>query len=408
MPVFEYSALNERGKASKGTIDAENIRVARQKLRSQGIYPTDVKEGMAARQAPSRDIKRYFQSDRVALKDLALATRQLATLSAAGLPLVNALSALADQTETTVLKRIVVDVREKVEEGSSLAKAMGNFPKSFPKLYVNMIASGEASGTLDAVLANLADYLESQLQLRRQVTSALLYPILMLAICTLVVVALLVFVVPRIVEIFIKQGATLPLPTRIMIGVSDFVIQAWYLVIVLVIGVLYLLRWYYSQDEGRKRIDRWMLKAPLYGPLFVKVCTARISRTLGALLASGVGLLTGIDITKNIVSNVHVVKALEDARDGVREGRSLAKELSKSGIFPAMMWHMIAVGEKSGELEDMLTKAGKAYENEVSTTLSGLTKLIEPLMMIGVGVVVLCIVISVLMPMADLIEVVQG
>ena len=407
MPVFEYIAINAQGKQTKGSIDAENVRVARQKLRTQGVFPTDVRESMAASGPSSRDVKKFFQSDRVSIKDLAIATRQLATLCTAGLPLVSALQALADQTESVVLKRIVIDIREKVEEGSALAKAMGQFPKTFPRLYVNMVASGEASGTLDTVLENLADYLEAQMELRRKVSSALIYPIMMLAICTLVVAALLIFVVPRIVEIFQKQGAVLPLPTRIMIGLSHFVTNYWYIVVIFIAAAAYLMRWYYKQENGRARIDRLLLKLPVYGPIFIKVSTARVARTLGALLSSGVGLLSGLEITRNIVSNVHIVKALEDAREGVREGRSLAKELSKSAIFPPMIWHMVAVGEKSGELETMLQKAGKAYENEVNATLSGLTRLIEPLMMIGVGGVVLCIVISVLLPMVDLIEVVQ-
>jgi len=407
MPSYEYKALDARGKQTRGTIDAENVRAARQKLRSQGVFPTEIKEESGNQPSAAGDIKKYFRSNRVSIKDLSLATRQLATLVAAGLPLVNALQALSDQTENLVLKRILVEVREKVEEGSALAKALANFPKAFPHLYVNMVASGEASGTLDTVLENLADYLESQLELRRRVWGALTYPILMLCICTLVIVALLSFVVPRIVDIFQKQNAILPLPTRIMLGLSQAVTGYWYLAVLAAAAGVILARWYYRQTEGRSRVDRFLLKAPLYGPLYVKITTARVARTLGALLSSGVGLLTGLEITKNIVSNVHVIKALEEAHDGVREGRSLAKEFSKSGIFPPMVWHMIAIGEKSGELEGMLSKAGKAYESEVNTTLAALTRLIEPLMMIGVGAVVLCIVISVLMPMADLINVVQ-
>ena len=407
MPSFEYIALDSKGKRTKGAVDAENVRAARQKLRSQGIFPTDIKEGIAAAKGPSRDIKKYFQSDKIGTADLAIATRQLATLIGAGLPLVSALQALADQTDSMVSKRIFVNVREKVEEGSALAKALGNFPKSFPKLYVNMVASGEASGTLETVLTNLAEYLDTQLELRRKVGAALMYPALMLVVCLLVIMALLAFVVPRIVEIFLKQNVQLPLPTRIMIWLSGAVTGYWYVVLILAIVAIYIVRWYYRQEKGRFNIDRWLMRLPVYGPIFVKISTARITRTLGALLSSGVGLLTALEITRNIVSNVHIVKALDDSREGVREGRSLARELSKSNIFPPLVWHMIAVGEKSGELEDMLTKAGKAYENEVNTTLSGLTRLIEPLMMIGVGVVVFAIVISVLLPMADLINVVQ-
>lgn len=407
MPSFEYTALSPAGKSVSGNIDAENVRVARQKLRSQGIFPTDIKEGMEARRSPTRDVRKYFQSDRVGTADLSIATRQLATLCSAGLPLVEGLAALSDQTEAVVLKRMIVDVREKVQEGSSLASALGNFPKAFPRLYVNMVASGEASGTLDTVLINLADYLESQMELRRKISSALLYPALMLVICSLVVTALVVFVVPKITEIFVKQGATLPLPTRIMIFISNFVTNWWFVVIGLIFAGLAGARWYYRQPAGRDKIDRWLLRAPIVGPIFVKINTARVTRTLGTLLSSGVGLLTGLEITKNIVGNVHLVKALEDAQVGVREGRSLAKEFSKTGLFPPMVGHMVAVGERSGELESMLDKIGRTYENEVNTVLSGLTRLIEPLMMVGVGGVVLAIVISVLLPMVNLIDVVQ-
>lgn len=407
MPIFEYVAVNSEGKERKGTLDAENERSARQKLRSQALFPTSLREGKASAADKSRDIKKYFVSSRVSTKDLAVATRQLATLVGAGLPLVSALQGLAEQTEAVTLKAAVIEVREKVEEGSSLAKALGQFPKIFPSLYINMIASGEASGTLDAVLENLADYLEAQLALRREISSALMYPILMLFICTAVVTALFMFVVPRIVEIFKKQGAELPVPTKIMIAISDFMVSYWYLVFAAIIGLIMLARWYYKQPQGRAVVDRLLLRVPIAGPLYLKISTARFARTLGTLLSSGVGLLTGIDITKNIVANVHLVAALESARDGVREGKSLARELGKSGYFPSMLSQMIAVGEQSGELENMLNKAGKAYENEVNATLSGLTSLLEPLMMIGVGGVVLCIVISVLLPMADLIRVVQ-
>jgi type II secretory pathway component PulF len=325
----------------------------------------------------------------------------------AGLPLVGALAALSEQTENVALKRIVVEVREDVEQGSSFATSLGKFPKAFPRLYVNMVAAGEASGTLDTVLSNLADYLESQLSLRRQINSALMYPALMLFICSAVIIGMFVFVIPRIVEIFQKQGAVLPLPTQAMIAISHFMIGYWWLILALVTGAIIGVKTHYADPKGRDRIDRILLKLPLYGSIYTKIATARVARTLSTLLSSGVNLLIGLDITRNIVNNVHITKAIEDARDGVREGRSLAKELSKSGIFPSMLGQMIAVGERSGELETMLGKASVAYENEVDATLSGLTSLLEPLLMIVVGGIVLVIVISVLLPMVDLISVVQ-
>ena len=408
MPSYEYIAISKSGKSVKGSIDADSVRVARQKLRGQGIFPTDVREATSGSGASSRDIAKYFASDKISAKDLSVTTRQLATLLGAGLPLVSTLQALSEQTDSIVLKRIIVEVREKVEEGSALANALSEHPKSFPRLYINMVKAGEASGTLDAVMDNLADYLEAQLELRRKVRSALTYPVLMLAFSGLVTMVLFIFVVPKVVEIFEKQGATLPLPTQVMLAISYFLRDYWYIVFILIFGSVYLFRWYYKQDNGRSRIDRILLTLPIFGTLYTKIATSRVSRTLATLLSSGVGLLAGLDISKNIVGNVHVMAAIESAKEGVREGKSLASELSQSGIFPNMLSHMIAVGEKSGELENMLQKASNAYESDVNASLAGLTSLLEPLMMIIVGGVVLCIVIAVLLPMADLINVIGG
>ncbi len=407
MPIYEYLAITANGKSIKGSLDAENPRVARQKLRTQGIFPTELKETLALAESKSRDLKRYFISNRVSGNDLAVATRQLATLVGAGLPLVGALQALSEQTENSTLKRILVNVRENVEEGESLAKALAAYPKAFPRLYVNLVASGEASGTLDTVLSNLADHLESQMALKRKVMSALAYPILMLIVCSLVVVALLTFVVPKIVEIFQRQNLDLPLPTQIVLAVSNFLTNYWYLVILLVVAAVLSARIYYQSERGRASFDQFLLQLPIFAKLYNKICTARIARTLSTLLGSGVELLTALDISKNVVGNVHLVQAMERAKEGVREGKSLAGELSKSGRFPTMVCHMIAVGEKSGELEQMLSRAAQAYENEVNATLSGLTSLLEPVMMVVVGSIVLFIVFSVLLPMADLIGKVQ-
>ena len=409
MPLFEYVAIDAAGKQTKGSLDADNVRAARQKLRSQRMYPTQIREGGTVETAEgrSRDFRTYINSNRVSLKELSVATRQLATLVNAGLPLVSSLTALADQTESTVLRRILVQVKEEVEQGATFAKALNKYPKVFANLYVNMVAAGEASGTLDTVLENVAEYLEGQVELRRKVWSALTYPILMLIFCTAVIIGLLVFVIPRIVEIFKKQGATLPILTQAVIAISNFIIGYWYLAIAFGFIIAFAMREYYRKPAGREVIDRIMLKLPLYGPLFIKISTARVASTLSTLLSSGVGLLAAIDITKNITVNVHMVRALEEARTGVQEGRSLARELTRNGVFPVMLAHMIAVGEKSGELESMLEKAGKAYDTEVNATLGRLTSMLEPIMMIIVGGIVLTIVLSVLLPMADLITIVQ-
>lgn len=407
MPIYEYKALNKSGKNIKGVIDAESQRSARIKLKQKGVFATEVEESHKKQSSDSRDVLQFLKADRISAQDLAVMTRQLATLIGAGLPLVAALNALSDQTESSTLKRIVVSVKEQIEEGTTFAKAIGKYPKAFPRLYTNMVHAGESSGTLHTVLLNLADHLESQVALKSKIRSALIYPVVMLTFCFLVVIGLFVFVIPNIVEIFTKQGATLPLPTKIMIAISDFLIAYWWTIPIATISIVLLFRWYYRQENGRDKIDNLMLKLPLLGSINLKIQTARIALTLGALLNSGVQLLTALDITRKMIVNKHVDRALENAREGVKEGKSLAVELKKANIFPSMLFHMIAVGEKSGSLEAMLNKAGDAYESEVNNTLEGLTSLLEPVLMIFVGAVVLSIVVSVMLPMADLIEVIQ-
>ncbi|MEN9845716.1 MAG: hypothetical protein RIS36_863 [Pseudomonadota bacterium] len=406
MPIYEYTALNGTGKRIKGLVDADTLRSARSKLRTQNIFPTDIKESIKAAKDNKQNVKNFF-GDRVSLKELTVATRLLATLANAGLPLVAALNALADQVESPTLKRIVVNIKERVEQGSSLAKALAAYPKVFPRLYVNMVQSGEASGTLDTILENLSDYYEAQMELRRKISSALFYPILMFGFCTLVVIGLVTFVVPNIVEIFIKQKIDLPFPTRAVIALSNALTGYWWAIIGLIALSISLVRYYYRQPKGREWFDAKLLKAPLFGPIYKKIATARVATTLGTLLNGGVELLQALDIVKNIVGNVHMRKALEEARDGVREGRSLAKEISKSGYFPNLLSQMVAIGEKSGKMENMLSKAGKSFTSEVNAAIAGLTSLIEPLMMIVLGGLVFSIVISVLMPMTKLMQAVR-
>ena len=407
MPVYEYTALNPGGKKIKGTLEADSIRTARQKLRVQNIFPTDIKESLKASTEKTKDVKKFFASDKVSLKQLTLATRLLATLSNAGLPLVSALLALSEQVDSPALKRVVVVLKERVEQGSSLAKALGVYPKVFPRLYINMVASGEASGALDTALENLADYYEAQLELRRKVSNALFYPILMFFFCIIVVIALVTFVVPNIVEIFVKQKVALPLPTRIVIFISDMVIGYWWLMLAGVIIAVFYTKQRYSTPSGKAWFDNLFLKLPIYGSIYRKVSTARVATTLATLLNGGVEVLAALEIVKNIIGNTHMKKALEDAREGVKEGRSLAKELSKSGYFPNLLSQMVAIGEKSGRLEGMLNKAGKTFSGEANSAIAGLTTLLEPMMIIFLGVIVFMIVISVLLPMVELMQIVQ-
>ena len=404
MPSFQYSAIDASGKKTNGYIDADSVRAARQQLRSKKIFPTEIVETSEKKKASTGDVLQYLKRDSVSTQEITIATRQLATLVNAGMPLVSALKALAEQTESVNLTRVLIDVREKVEQGSSLAKALNSHPRTFPRLYINMVESAEAAGNLASVLEKLAEHYEDQLELGRKIKSAMLYPILMLVVCGLVILIMFIFVIPKIVDMFQKQGVKLPFITRLMIFISDALISYWWVIIA--VGVLTYagIKAYYRTKKGRMKIDALKLKLPIYGPAYRKICTARVAQTLSTLLNSGVQLLAAMDICKRIVGNYVVEEALESAKDGVREGRSLAKELQKSGIFPTLLSHMIAVGEQSGELESMLEKVGKAYKTEVDTVLKGMTTIIGPIMLIVVGGLVCAIVFAILLPMLDLLD----
>lgn len=403
MPVFEYKALSKSGRQLKGVIDADSERSARVKLKSQGIFPTTMLEGGAKEAAKDAQTSVLdLRNRRINATQLGLATRQLATLVAAGMPLVEALKALGDQIDHARLKRVIAEVGDRVNEGSTMADAMREFPKVFPRLYVNMIASGEVTGSLDIVLERLADLLEAQAALRRKILSALTYPILMLCLCFGVIVLLLAYVVPEITKIFKDQGQTLPLPTQIVISLSDFMKSYWWLVIASVLFVIVAIERYAHTPAGRKRIDRLRLKLPVFGPMALKVATSRFSRNLGTLLSSGVEVLTALGIVKNIIGNVILEEVVDDAIIGVREGRSLASELGKAHRYPRMLIHMIAIGEQTGQLEQMLLRAANNYESEVNSTVSALTSILEPLLIIFLAAVVGCILASVMLPMLEM------
>lgn len=406
MPVFEYQAIAGRGGTVKGTIDADNARVARHKLRQKGIFPTAIIEA-GEEKKPKLDLSRYLKFESVSHESVAVATRQLSTLVGAGIPLVGALQALTEQTDSPPLRKSFVNIREQVEQGATFAKALTEYPKIFPKLFVNMVTSGEASGTLDKVLEYLAEHMERQLELRRKIGSALFYPILMLCFSVLVLIGLLALVVPSVIKIFQDQGATLPLPTQIVLFISNAFTSFWWAIIGALIGSYLGFKSYYRSTRGREKIDLIIAKSPIIGSMYSKVVSARVAGTLSTLLAGGVGLLQALDIVKSLVGNVHFVKTLEAARDGVKEGRQLGKELQRGGFFPTMLTRMVTIGEASGRLEPMLAKAGKAYENEVNASLAGLTSLIEPVMMIGLGGMVFGIVLAILLPMVDLVNLVQ-
>jgi general secretion pathway protein F len=411
MPVYAYKGLSQSGRAVAGIIDADTPKAARIKLRRDGVFPTDLAEEerkklhTVAAERGTFTWARFVE--RITPQELALLTRQLSTLVGAGLPLVDCLSALIEQSESARIKRVLSQIREQVTEGTSLADALKAHPRIFSDLYVNMVRAGEASGALDVVLMRLADYTESYAELRDKVRSALTYPTLMGVVGSGILFFLLSYVVPKVTRIFAENKATLPAMTIILLAISGFMQDYWWLVLGTVLIVVVAIRVSIRTPAGRLRFDRYVLAIPYAGKLLKKVALARFSRTLSTLLTSGIPLLHALDIVKNVVGNMVLSTAIEEARSSIREGQSIAPPLKKSGVFPAMLIHMIAVGEKSGELEQMLSKAADAYDNEVSSSVSSLTSILEPMMILIGGAVVLFIVLAILLPIFTLNELVR-
>jgi general secretion pathway protein F len=406
LAVYEYKGVTVAGKAVSGIVDADNPRLARQRLRSDGIFPTEVLEEKAPKSKLSKEVSFQQLLQRISRKDIALMTRQLATLLKSGLPLVSSLNAMADQVENPKLTKILTQVRERVNEGSSLAAALQEFPRIFPPLYTNMISAGEASGALELVLLRLADYSESQVRIMNRIRSAMIYPAVMTLVCIAITSILLTFVVPKFVSIFQELKQTLPLPTRVLIGTSNFVRSWWYLILLAVGVAVFLLLRYKATPRGRKLYDRLLLRMPVFGKLVLMGVIIRFSRTLSTLLSSGVPLLQAMDIISRVVNNSIFEEAISSAKESVTEGASLSQPLKQSGIFPPIVIHMVASGEQSGQLEDMLSKVADIYEGEAETMASTLTSLLEPLLILFMAVIVAFIVISILLPLLEMNQII--
>lgn len=358
MPVYAYKGLNDKGRGVSGIVDADTPKAARQKLRRDGIFPTEISEeqkGGAASSKPktSTDVRALFE--RITPQDLALLTRQLATLVGAGLPLVECLGALIEQVDSPRQKRILSQVREHVVEGGSLADAMKLHPAVFNDLYTNMVRAGEASGALEVVLLRLAEYTERAADLRAKVRSATTYPLFMGFVSVGILFFLLSYVVPKITRIFAESGQELPTMTVVLLAVSNFLAQYWWVIILLVTAVVVGVRISIRSEAGRLRFDNALLGIPYFGKVLKKVALARFARTLSTLLLGGIPLLQSLDIVKHVVENSVLKNAIQAGRDSIREGQSVAEPLRQSGLFPPLLVHMIAVGEKSGELEQMLS-----------------------------------------------------
>ncbi len=403
MAVFEYRGiLVGTGKPVKGVRDAENQKVLRAALRKDGVLLTVATEGKAAEAKAKNDIKIFAFMGRPSTSDIAVLTRQLATLIGAGIPLFESLNALIEQVEKEQLKRALTEVREQVREGISFAKALEAHPTIFPPLYINMVRAGEASGTLQQVLERLTKFMESQAKLKGKVTSALAYPILMAIIGMTLISVLMIAVVPNVTTIFASMDQALPWYTALLITVSDFAAGYWWLVILIGVTVAYFFRRWKSTPQGRLSWDNFVLKVPVFGKLILMLSIARFARTLATLLSSGVALLSAMDIVRNVLGNAALEKVIVDAIGSIREGQSIADPLKRSGRFPPIVTHMIAVGEKSGQLEAMLESVSDAYDTEVETRVQILTSLLEPMMIVIMGGAVGFIAVAILMPLIQM------
>jgi len=408
MAVYEFRGLHiGSGKAAKGYRDADNPKALRVLLRREGIILTSATEESERKKRAKKEVDLLAIFRRVSTSDIAVMTRQLATLVRAGVPLVDSLTALTEQVEKEALVRILTEVRESVNEGTSFAKSLSAHPKVFPSLYVNMVAAGEASGTLESVLERLADFMEGQARLKGKVMSAMAYPVLMSIIGTIMVGVLMVAVVPKVTSIFENLGKELPWYTQLLIFVSDAVAGYWWAIIGSVVSGIWLFRRWKAKPAGRMRWDTFKLRAPIFGRLNLLVATARFTRTLATLLASGVQLLQAMEIGRNVLENAKLQEVIAEAIGSIREGESIAEPLKRSGAFPPMVTHMIAVGERTGQLEEMLNNVSRAYEADVEIKVAALTSLLEPLMIMILGGVVGFIAMAILMPLIQMNNLVQ-
>lgn len=400
MAIYSYKGLDKTGKEVKGTLSAEGLTPAKARAKAMGIMLIEISEQTSTSMKKGAGGITFGSS--VSIADLALMTRQLATLLRAKIQVVEAFGALVDQTENPRLKIVLSEIRQKVNEGSSLARALGDYPKIFDNVYVNMVDAGETSGTLEIVLLRLADFTESQLALRNKIKGAMTYPIIMMVAGGTMIGIIFMFVIPKITKIFVTQKRELPLQTKISVWISNFLLDYWWAVLIAGFGLFTLVSKYIKTEKGRAQWDAMILKLPIVAEIVTMINVSRFCSTLATLLQSGVPILASMKIVSNLIANVHMKRAVDEARTSISEGASITGPLIKSQLFPPMVTHMIKLGEKSGELEPMLKIVSENYEDQVNTKLSGLTSVLEPIMMIGMGLVVAFILFSVVVPMMEL------
>ncbi|OPY11877.1 MAG: Type II secretion system protein F [Syntrophus sp. PtaB.Bin001] len=407
MPVYEYTARDQNGTRINGTLEAASAAAARQKLRDALVFPMECTES-SSRTGENPLQKPLAIGRPVPSSELSVTTRHLATLLAAGMPLVQALNVLVTQTDNQVLQSIVFQIKKDVVEGSSLSGSMSHFPRVFSPFYVSMVRAGEASGTVPVVLERLADYSEKQQEFVRKIRAALAYPVLMFLFGTLILFFLLTFVIPSITNVFDEMNQSLPVITTALISFSTFLRKAWWLILPAVVGTAVACRFAIVKTEkGRRLWNRVILQAPFFGKMNRKMAVARFSSTLGTLLQHGVPLLTALEISRHITRNILIAEAIENAGREIKEGQALALALSRSGLFPRMATEMIAIGEQSGRLEEMLYRISDSYEKETAAAISFFMSLLEPLMILVMGLLVGFVVISVLLPIFEMNQLVK-
>lgn len=393
MPKYAWEGRLSQGGLRKGELEGPNEAAIRAYLRQQQIIPTKiVKKGTDIK------ITLPFMKRKVKKKSLAIFTRQLATMIDAGLPLVQSLEILSQQEENEIFQGIITSIKNEVEAGATLAAALQKHPRVFDNMYINLVVAAEEAGTLDVILSRLATHIEKMEELKKKIKSALVYPAMIVTVAVGVTIVLMVFVVPVFEKLFAGIGSTLPLPTRIVIGISDIFKSFLPLVILIVVVMVILLNRYYKTENGKRRIDNVILKAPIFGELVRKVSIARFSRTLATLVTSGVPILEALNIVAGAAGNKVIEEAILKGRTSISEGQSISEPLSESGVFPVMVTQMIAVGESTGSLELMLTKVADFYEAEVDVAVATLSSMLEPVLMIFLGVIVGGLVISMYLP----------
>ncbi len=403
--TYTYRVRDRSGKLLEGSLEAESTALVANKLRQMGYVPIAIDRKTTS--TMGKELKIPGLSGKIKLKDVAVFSRQFATMINSGLTLMRSLTILADQTENKLLAAIVDEVRLAVEKGSSLSQALSHHPKAFNKLYVSMVKAGETGGVLDQVLNQLAHTIEKQVELKGKIKSAMTYPIAVLGMVLMILTAMLVFVVPMFKGMYKSLGGTLPLPTRILLLVSGLVVTWFPLLIIAAVGGVIGLRKWVKTENGRATWDAIKLRIPIFGKLVHKTALARFSRTFSVLLRSGVPILEALEITSDTVGNTVVCRAIKDVQNGVKQGESISRPLESHPVFPPMVVQMMAVGEETGALDELLDKIASFYDQEVEATVDALTSLLEPILIAVLGVSVGSMVISLYMPMFNIIKLVK-